>query len=95
MRKAKSSGGVTMGRMRSESSIQIWAGTFSHMKLLADLMEEMICGGHRKLEHKDLGQKKLKKDNEFVNLLTEWFSSHGPFKEVRITFLHAMIVYKL
>ena len=39
MRKAKSNGGLTRERMRNESSVKVWAGTFSHLKLLGDLME--------------------------------------------------------
>lgn len=41
MRKAKSNGGLTKGRMRNESSVNVWAGTFSNLKLLGSLMEEM------------------------------------------------------
>uniref|UniRef100_UPI00358F1FFC uncharacterized protein n=1 Tax=Myxine glutinosa TaxID=7769 RepID=UPI00358F1FFC len=83
MRKAKSNGGLTRGRMRNESSVKVWAGTFSHLKLLGDLMEEMIGGKRSKRTHTDLGAKRLEKDSQHVKLISAWFSTHNPFIEVK------------
>ena len=37
MQKAKSNGGLIIGRMRIENSVKVWFSTFSHLKLLRDL----------------------------------------------------------
>ena len=63
MRKAKSNGGVTRGRMHNENSAKVWVGTFSHLKLLGDLMEEMIGVKWSKRTHKDLRAKRMEKDS--------------------------------
>ena len=62
MQKAKSNGGLTRGRMRNENSVKVWVGTFSHLKLLGDLMEEMIGGKRSKRIHKDLGAKRMENE---------------------------------
>ena len=82
MQKAKSNGSLTRGRMRNENSVKVWVGTFSHLKLLGDLMGEMIGGKWSKRIHKDLGAKRMKNDSQCVKLLFEWFSTHDPFTEV-------------
>lgn len=82
MRKAKSNGGLTRGRMRNESSVKVWAGTFSHLKLLGDLMEEMVGGKRSKRTHRDLGAKRIEKDSQCIKLISEWFSTHDPFTKV-------------
>lgn len=61
MRKAKSNGGLTKGRMRDESSVKLWTGTFSHLKLLGDMMEKMIGGKRSKRTHRDLGAKRIER----------------------------------
>ena len=92
MRKAKSNGGLTRGRMRNENSVKIWAGTFSHLKLLSDLMEDLIGGKRSKRTHKDIGAKRLEKDSQCVKMISAWFSAHNPFIEVSIDLYHLLIV---
>ena len=75
MQKAKSNGGLTRGIMRNESSVKVWAGTFSHLKLLGDLMEEMVGGKRSKRTHTSLGEKRLEKDSQHVKLMYAWFST--------------------
>ena len=87
MRKAKSNGGLTRGRMRSENSVKVWAGTFSHLKLLGDLMEEMIGGKRSKRTHKDLGAMRMESDSQCIKMISEWFLTHDPFTEVSICFI--------
>ena len=84
MQKAKSNGGLTRGRMHNENSVKVWVGTFSHLKLLGDLMEEIIGGKRSKRTHKDLGTKRMEKDSQCVKLISEWFSTHNPFSKVNI-----------
>ena len=90
MRKAKSNGGLTRGRMRNERSVKVWAGTFSHLKLLGDLMEEMFGGKRSKWTHADLGAKRLEKDSQHVKLISAWFLTHNPFIEVSIDLFHLL-----
>ena len=85
MRKSKSGGRLTRGRMRNENSIKVWAGTYSHLKRLGDLMEEMIGGKRSKRVHRDLGEKRMEKDNECIRLISAWFATHNLFAEVSIT----------
>ena len=63
--------------MHNENSVKVWVGTFSHLKLLGDLMEEMIGGKRSKRTHKDLGAKR-----QCVKLISEWFLTHNPFTKV-------------
>ena len=72
--------------------MKVWAGTFSHLKLLGDLMEEMIGGKRSKRTHTDLGAKRLEKDSQHVKLISAWFSTHNPFIEVSIDLFHLLIV---
>lgn len=88
MQKAKSNGGLTRGRMRNENSVKVWAGTFSHLKLLGDLMEEMIGGKRSKRTHKDLGAKHMEKDSHCIKIISEWFSTHNPFTKVSMCFVY-------
>ena len=69
----KSNGGLTRGRMRNENSVKVWAGTYSHLKLLGDLMEDMIGGKRSKRTHIDLGGKRISNDNQCVKLIYECF----------------------
>ena len=71
--------------MRNENSVKLWVGTFSHLKLLGDLMEEMFSGKRRKRTHKDLGAKRMENDSQCVKL---WFSIHNPFTEVSMRFMY-------
>ena len=86
MRSAKSSGGLTRGRLRNESSMKIWSDTYSHLKLLADKMVEMIGGKRKKRAHADLGQKRIEKDTQCFKLIVKWFFTHNPFSVVSISF---------
>lgn len=92
MRKAKSTGGLTRGRMRNDNSVKVWTGTFSHLKLLGDLMEEMIKGKPRTRTHTDLGPQRQEKDSHCVQLISDWFSTHDPFTEVSISYFCADII---
>lgn len=88
MQKAKSNGGLTRGRMRNENSVKVWVGTFSHLKLLGDLMEEMIGGKRSKRTHKDLGAKRMENDSQCIKLISEWFLTHDPFTKVGMCFMY-------
>lgn len=82
MKKAKSHGGLTRGRLRNENSVKVWVGTFSHLKLLGDLMEEMIGGKRSRRIHRELGAVHIQKDTQYVKLFFEWFMIHDPFAKV-------------
>ena len=84
MRKAKSNGGLTRGRMRNENSVKVWTSTFSHLKLLGDMMEEMVGGRRGNRTHKNLGAKTMENDSNHIKLISEWFSTHDPFTEVSV-----------
>ena len=79
MGKSKSAGRLTRGRVRNDNSVKVWAGTYSHLKRLADI-EEMVGGKRSKGVHRDLGEKQMEKDSECIRLISAWFATHNPLQ---------------
>lgn len=81
MKSAKSSGGLTGGRMRGKNSTHnLWCCTLDHMSSINHLMGSSISDGVKKdVPHVDARKSSMKRDSEIVDQLMLWFSDNDPF----------------
>ena len=82
MKAAKLEGGLNKGRMKNRASgHKCWVQTLNHFSDVNQRMEEIV-----KREgplHKDLGETRMKRDAEVVELALTWFDENNPFDHDR------------
>ena len=75
MRYCKSQGGLSGGRLRSESAQKVWLLTLSVFSAIHQTLEERQHPGAKDHDHADLGNSRMKDDYEKVVKLVEWFKT--------------------
>lgn len=80
MRSLKSRGGITRGRGVKESVRTIWTNSM-HQCASVHLAMSALTGQHHKTseQHIELGKSRIKRDNEDLEKLFDWFDNHEPF----------------
>lgn len=75
MRYCKSQGGLSGGRLRSESAQKVWLLTLTVFSAIHQTLEERQHPGAKDYDHADLGNSRMKDDYEKVVKLVEWFKT--------------------
>ena len=75
MRYCKSQGGLSGGRLRSESAQKVWLLTLSVFSAINQTLEERQHPGVKDHDHADLGNSRMKDDYAKVVKLVEWFKT--------------------
>ena len=82
MRSIKSTGGLTRGRGVTESTRQLWLGSLHRCADVHNAMSN-LTGAYRNTseQHIDLTRSRMKRDNEDLKIIDDWFDLHEPFDE--------------
>lgn len=81
MKAAKSEGGLSRGRMKSDSGHKCWVQTLNHFSDVNQRMEEGVKK-HGPL-HKDLSKTRMMRDAEAISLVFKWLEENNPFDHNR------------
>ena len=80
MRGLKSRGGLTRGRSVSESVRLLWVKTMHRCASVHNATSNLTKVLHKTSEqHTELGQSRIKRDNDDMIKISNWFKSHNPF----------------
>lgn len=80
MRGLKSRGGLTRGRGVSESVRLLWVKTMHRCASIHNAMSNLTKVLHKTSEqHTELGQSRIKRDNDDLMKIINWFKWHNPF----------------
>ena len=85
MKSAKSSGGLTGGRMRTKNSAHnLWCTTLDHMSSINHLMGSSISAKSVKdAPHIDARKMSMRRDSAIFDNLMLWFTDNDPFDSSR------------
>ena len=80
MRGLEIRGGLTHGRGVSESARLLWVKTIHFCGSLHNAISNLTKVLHKTSEqHTELGQSRIKRDNDDLMKSSNWFKSHNPF----------------
>ena len=80
MRSLKNRGGLTRGRGVSESTRVLWTNSMHRCASVHNAMSVLTGLQHRtSLQHVELGQSRIKRDNDDLCKILDWLDLHDPF----------------